>query len=125
MWTTIARARSAKPGSLHQAAPGATYVRGRHGRHGAHPTAVAAAAALISLSGIAELSAIELGEPTRIGALATVSDVIAHPTIGESYPVLCEAGRALGSQQIRNRATLAGNLCNASPCATPRCRCWC
>jgi carbon-monoxide dehydrogenase medium subunit len=102
---------------LHQATPGACYVAGgtdvmvRIRQRSLRPTA------LVSLTSIAELRAIDAGERTRIGALSTVSEVIDHAAIQADYPVLCEAGRALGSVQIRNVATLGGNLCNASPCA--------
>jgi carbon-monoxide dehydrogenase medium subunit len=39
-----------------------------------------------------------------------------HPKVLEYYPVLIEAAREVGGYQLRNRATLVGNLCNASPC---------
>lgn len=73
--------------------------------------------ALISLRAIPALSSIENGSETRIGALATIADTAAHPVIAERYPVLVQACRRLGSAQVRNVATVGGNLCNASPCA--------
>lgn len=72
---------------------------------------------LISLRSIPELSSIDINGHARIGALVTISEVIEHPTLGLSYPVLKEAAKSLGSTQIRNVATLGGNLCNCSPCA--------
>jgi carbon-monoxide dehydrogenase medium subunit len=71
--------------------------------------------ALISLRSIPELATIEVNGGTRIGALATISDIIQHPEIGASYPLLAEAAERLGSVQIRNVATVGGNLCNCSP----------
>ena len=53
----------------------------------------------------------------RIGARAVMTDVIAHPPLRRHFPALIEATNVVGSVQIRNRATLAGNLCNASPAA--------
>ncbi|MFB0520568.1 MAG: xanthine dehydrogenase family protein subunit M [Desulfatiglandales bacterium] len=73
--------------------------------------------ALISLRSIPELATIEINGGARIGALATISDIIQHNELGHSYPVLVEAARSLGSVQIRNVATIGGNLCNCSPCA--------
>ena len=52
-----------------------------------------------------------------IGATVTVAQAAAHPLVRERYPVLRECCDALGSYPLRNRATVAGNLCNASPCA--------
>jgi CO/xanthine dehydrogenase FAD-binding subunit len=46
-----------------------------------------------------------------------LTDVIADGRVGASFPALIEAARVVGSVQVRNRATLAGNLCNASPAA--------
>ncbi len=74
-------------------------------------------AALISLRSIPELATIEINGGARIGALATISDIIQHNELGLNYPVLVEAARRLGSVQIRNVATVGGNLCNCSPSA--------
>jgi len=73
--------------------------------------------ALISLRSIPELNGIETGDATRIGALTTISYIIQQQELGRRYPVLVEAAQSLGSMQIRNLATIGGNLCNASPCA--------
>ncbi len=52
-----------------------------------------------------------------IGAATTVSEIIADPVVAEKLPLLQTVLRTLGSTQIRNRATLGGNLVNASPAA--------
>jgi len=57
------------------------------------------------------------GEELWIGALATMTEVARHPVVRERFPALVSAANVVGSIQIRNRATLAGNLCNASPAA--------
>ena len=53
----------------------------------------------------------------RIGARCVMTDLAAHPRIREYFPALVESSNVVGSVQIRNRATLAGNVCNASPAA--------
>jgi len=73
--------------------------------------------ALISLRSIAGLAGIVEGESTVVGAATLVADIVSHPGLRERHPVLCEAAGRLGSEQIRNAATIGGNLCNASPCA--------
>ncbi len=52
-----------------------------------------------------------------IGATTTMTEIAAHPVIRRDMTALAEAAAVVGSVQIRNRATLAGNLCNASPAA--------
>jgi CO/xanthine dehydrogenase FAD-binding subunit len=52
-----------------------------------------------------------------ISAVTSLSDVIADARIGAVFPALVEAARTVGSVQIRNRASLTGNICNASPAA--------
>jgi len=76
-------------------------------------------AVLIDLKWVAELRAdvTERDGRLRIGARAVMTDVIGHRQVREYFPALVEAAQVVGSVQIRNRATLAGNLCNASPAA--------
>lgn len=50
-----------------------------------------------------------------IGAAITVNEVAESKLIQEKYPALAQAAHSLASYQIRNRATLVGNICNASP----------
>ena len=51
-----------------------------------------------------------------LGAAVTLNQVITSDLIQEHYPVLGQAARQVGGYQLRIRATLVGNLCNASPC---------
>ena len=53
----------------------------------------------------------------EIGALTTASEIIDSEIIEEQYPVLFQASESLASNQIRNSATIGGNICNASPSA--------
>jgi len=53
----------------------------------------------------------------RIGALVTAREIELAPVILEKYAGLAQAVRELGSIQVRNRATLVGNVCRASPSA--------
>jgi carbon-monoxide dehydrogenase medium subunit len=53
----------------------------------------------------------------EIGALATIRSVETSPLIKEKIPLLAGAAGTIGSVQIRNKATLGGNLCNAAPSA--------
>src|SRR5205085_8053632 len=53
----------------------------------------------------------------RIGALVTARAIETSPSVLANYPGLAQAARELGSIQIRNRATLVGNVCRASPSA--------
>jgi CO/xanthine dehydrogenase FAD-binding subunit len=50
-----------------------------------------------------------------IGAAVNMNRVIASREVREHYPLLVEACCSVASYQLRNRATIIGNLCNASP----------
>jgi CO/xanthine dehydrogenase FAD-binding subunit len=50
-----------------------------------------------------------------IGAAVNMNQVIAFPAVQELYPVLAQAAHSVASYQLRTRATIVGNLCNASP----------
>ena len=50
-----------------------------------------------------------------IGAAVNMNRVIAFEAVREHYPVLAQAAESCASYQIRTRATIVGNICNASP----------
>jgi CO/xanthine dehydrogenase FAD-binding subunit len=50
-----------------------------------------------------------------LGPLTTVSELLLNPLVARHAPVLCRAADCFASSQVRNAATLGGNLCNASP----------
>jgi CO/xanthine dehydrogenase FAD-binding subunit len=52
-----------------------------------------------------------------VGARAVMTDVAADPRVRAHFSALADAAAVVGSVQIRNRATLAGNICNGSPAA--------
>lgn len=52
-----------------------------------------------------------------VGAAVTMNRLASDPDVRAHYPLLAAAAGSVASYQIRNRATLGGNLCNASPCA--------
>ena len=54
-----------------------------------------------------------------IGALARHSDVARSPDVQRHYPMLAEMAQRLANPQIRNRATIGGNLCYADPATDP------
>ena len=47
----------------------------------------------------------------------TINELLADKTVRERYPLLAECGHDLASYQVRNRATVMGNVVNASPCS--------
>ncbi|MCH7712721.1 MAG: xanthine dehydrogenase family protein subunit M [Chloroflexi bacterium] len=51
----------------------------------------------------------------RLGALATLNDLETHPQIRRNYPALSAAASSFAGVQVRNLATVGGNICNASP----------
>jgi len=73
---------------------------------------------IIDLKGIAGLDQIkpEAGG-LNIGALVTIGAVEASPQIQQKFAILAQAAQSMASPQVRNRGTIAGNICNAVPSA--------
>ena len=72
---------------------------------------------LIDLKGIPDIDAIEYQNDFKLGPLTTIRDIEVSHLIRKKIPVLSQAAATLGSIQIRNRATIGGNLCHGSPAA--------
>lgn len=76
-------------------------------------------ACVVDLSGVVQLRRLERveGRGLRIGASVTARTIEQDPDIRSSYPALAESAALIGSVQVRNLATVGGNLCNAAPSA--------
>src|SRR3954464_13311233 len=73
---------------------------------------------LVNIKGISDLNGIRAsGGGLRIGALTTLGDLADNAEVMHGYPALAEAVNEAASPQIRNMATMGGNLCQ-------RPRCW-
>ena len=76
-------------------------------------------ARVIDLSGVAELRvlAADDGHGLRVGASVTARQLERDARVKATYPALAESGALVGSIQVRNLATVGGNICNAAPSA--------
>jgi xanthine dehydrogenase YagS FAD-binding subunit len=71
---------------------------------------------LVSLAGLLD-TRIEAGpQGLRLGAAASMADVAAHPAVVEQFPVISEALLNSASPQVRNQATMGGNLLQRTRC---------
>jgi xanthine dehydrogenase YagS FAD-binding subunit len=73
---------------------------------------------LVNIKGIADLRGVTMStKGMRIGALSTLDELASNADVPKNYPAFAEALIEVASPQIRNQATLGGNLCQ-------RPRCW-
>ena len=74
---------------------------------------------LVDIKKIPEANAIkrEADGSVRIGAAAPIARLARNADFSTAWPGLLEAARLIGSEQIQGRATIGGNICNASPAA--------
>jgi xanthine dehydrogenase YagS FAD-binding subunit len=74
-------------------------------------------AVLVNIKNIPSMNAIkENSEGLEIGALTRIHEIERSPTLREKYPLLSEVAQSIGSPQIRNMATIGGNLCQEVRC---------
>lgn len=81
----------------------------------ADPKAVVNIKRIPELRGISRIG--ERGSACSIGALTTLEELRRSSAIREQYPALSDAANTMASVQIRNLATVGGNMCNAAPSA--------
>jgi CO/xanthine dehydrogenase FAD-binding subunit len=74
---------------------------------------------LVSLSKIPELNQLSFSNDSGVamGSMVRIAELAISPVIKTHYPALAIAAGKLGSPQIRNRATVGGNVCSARPAA--------
>jgi CO/xanthine dehydrogenase FAD-binding subunit len=74
---------------------------------------------LIDVKHLSGMAAISFDPRTglQVGAAVNMNAIAAHPTVRAHYPLLVQAVESVASYQLRTRATMGGNLCNASPAA--------
>ncbi|MEE8395662.1 MAG: FAD binding domain-containing protein [bacterium] len=71
---------------------------------------------LMNITRLPELRGIEeKAGAIRIGALTTITEILDSPLVGGRLPVLAQAAGCFASDQLRNWATVGGNIANASP----------
>jgi carbon-monoxide dehydrogenase medium subunit len=74
---------------------------------------------IIDVKGVKDLDQLSYDEKhgLSVGAAVTINELLSHSGLSTGYTILREAVSTIGDHEIRNRATLAGNICNASPAA--------
>lgn len=74
---------------------------------------------LVDLKNLPGMDAIAFSKTAglTLGAAVTMNALARNPDVLKHYPLLAEAAESVASYQLRNRATVGGNLCNASPAA--------
>jgi xanthine dehydrogenase YagS FAD-binding subunit len=72
---------------------------------------------LVDITGLPGLDGIEAGaDGLRLGALARLADIAGHDAVRRGWPAIAEALRLSASQQLRNMATIGGNLLQRTRC---------
>ncbi len=74
---------------------------------------------VLDIKHIPEMNRLEwvAGEGLHLGAAVCCTDTAAFPAVQENYGSLAESAQLIGSVQIQNRASVAGNICNSTPSA--------
>ena len=73
--------------------------------------------AIVNIKRVPELRGLAFNSHLTLGALTTLEEIKQSSMIRERYPALSDAAATMASVQIRNLATVGGNLCNAAPSA--------
>ncbi|MCF3934020.1 xanthine dehydrogenase family protein subunit M [Acuticoccus sp. M5D2P5] len=100
-----------------QAGEGARYIAGGTTLYDLMKLGIETPAHLVDVSAIEGLGSIDTGgDVLRFGGMATMADVARDRVVMERYPLLAEALGKAASQQLRNMATVGGNLLQRTRC---------
>jgi xanthine dehydrogenase YagS FAD-binding subunit len=112
---TVAEALDA----LTASGPGTKFLAGGTNLYDLMRLEVETPAAVVDIHRLAELNTIDTTGPTELvfGSGARMSDVAEDPTVKSDYPALSESLWRAASQQLRNMATLGGNLLQRTRCS--------
>ena len=97
-------------------APGAMYLAGGTELLQLWKAGVSVPREVVDISRLPLKAVEETGDGLSIGALARLSDVERHPIVRQQYPLVAQAIEASASSQVRNMATIGGNLLQRSRC---------
>ena len=114
---TLVRARSLEEAARETARPDAALKAGGVDLLDRMKEGIDSPKTVVSISHLPGHSGIEAGPPAKIGALATLATIASHAALQTAYPALVQAAAGAATPQIRQMATLGGNLCQ-------RPRCW-
>jgi xanthine dehydrogenase YagS FAD-binding subunit len=104
--------------AIKDAGPDARFLAGGTTLYDLMKLDVMSPSAVVDITGIRELSAINTsGQELVFGALAPMSRVAADPRVMVQYPALSESLWKAASQQLRNMASMGGNLLQRTRCA--------
>jgi xanthine dehydrogenase YagS FAD-binding subunit len=98
--------------------PGTRYLAGATTLYDLMKLNIETPVEIVDVTGLDELKSIDTAGPEMVfGALARMSDVAGHPWVVAEYPAIAESLWQAASQQLRNMATLGGNLLQRTRCA--------
>lgn len=112
------RASTVEEATQNLAADGAKALAGGSDLLGCLRDGVFETPLVVSISGLSQLKGINRTRNggLRIGAMTSVAEVAADPTINELLPGLAQAASVVASPQLRNQGTIGGNLCQKPRC---------
>jgi xanthine dehydrogenase YagS FAD-binding subunit len=111
------RAAEVADAVLRAGAPGAMYLAGGTDLLQLWKSGVASPQEIVDISRLPLQAVAETRDGLSIGALAKLSDIERHPIIRRQYPLVAQAIEAGASGQVRNMATIGGNLLQRTRCA--------